>query len=776
MISEARIALLLWLVLLVTATATVLDTWRQDHALPVQTNMLALLPGAGHDPLAAQAVAQTQDAFARQHIILIGSHSVDAAIAVAEPLIAALQDSQAFAAIHARMDTRQGDALSRFYAPYRNALLSPSLQQAADQQGTAALVRHAMETLFSPTSAVTSSMLANDPLLLYYDFMLSLASQQTRIGIEQGYPFIRYQQRHYLLVRAELDGSAFAVRTQQDSLPVLDRALAKARQQAPDAEILDTGVLRFAAAGVQSAQREVSTIGVGSLIGIVLLFLWVFRSITPLLLTLLPIACGVVVALAACLRVFGEVHLMTLVFGASLIGLSVDYSLHFLIDRQASDAHWQPRDSLRRMGRGLWLGLATSVTAFLALSLTPFPGMQQMAVFCSSGLIAAALTVTGVFPALLRHGQPGSPPGLGLARRWLDLWQGNTRRLWITVSLMALLLIPGLSRLHSDDDIRLLQDKSPALMATDARIREITGQAGSGPFLLVQGDTAEQALQRTEQLSTVLATLRSDGALAGFDAISHWLPSLARQQAASRVLAGLPDDPAAQAYAEHIGLAPALLASYAAATTPLHPDAWLADTVSLPWRKLWLGSDGHAYATIVPLRGVTHSGAIADAIKPINGVRWVDPVTDMSNLLKAYRERASRVVLAAFGLIAVLLVLRYRRRAWAAIAPASLAAITALAVIGWLGEPVTVFHLLALLLVLGFGLDYSLFLLENHEHTASAMLAILCSAFTTILSFGLLALSNTPAIHAFGIIVLTGIAITLLFSSLARPTHNEVIS
>ncbi|HEY9034754.1 MAG TPA: MMPL family transporter [Pseudomonadales bacterium] len=759
------------------ASAVLLHITTTRPALPLETNMLALLPAASHDPTVARATARANDALSRQHIILVGAGSPQEAIAIAEPLAITLRDSGAFAAVHARIDTRQGDALGRFYAPYRNGLMSHALQQRVAAQGTRALTQHAMETLFSPASAVNSALLANDPLLLYYDFLLSLANTQGRVHIEQGYPFMHYRQQAYVLLRVELADSPFALSTQQRSLPVLDAALAAAHARAPGADILDTGVLRFAAAGVQSAQHEVSTIGAGSLLGIVLLFLWVFRAITPLLLTLLPIACGFAVALAACLQVFGQVHLMTLVFGASLIGLSVDYSLHFLIDRQASDAQWQPADSLRRIGRGLMLGLATSVTAFMALSLTPFPGMQQMAVFCSAGLIAAALTVTGLFPVILHHGQPGTAPGLGFAARWLGLWKHHPWRLGSGLLALAALAIPGLQQLHTNDDIRLLQGKPPALMATDARIRDITGQADGNRFLLVEGDSAEQALQRTEAASAVLEAQRVAGTLDNFDSIGHWLPSLARQQATSRTLAGLPEDPVAQAYAAGIGLDATLLDTYATPAPPLLPEAWLNDPVSLPWRVLWLDDAGHGYATIMPVRGASDIAAIQHAIRAIDGVRWVDPVSNISALLKAYRERASIVVMAAFAAIALLLVLRYRpRRALTAIAPAVLAATGALAITGWLGEPVTVFHLLALLLVLGFGLDYSLFLLENPEHPQPAMLAILCSGATTVLSFGLLALSDTPAIHAFGIIVLSGITITLVFAPLAQPVHNEVSS
>ncbi|TNF35212.1 MAG: hypothetical protein EP312_04240 [Gammaproteobacteria bacterium] len=770
---EARPSTIAWMILVILAVAVLWQTLSSSQRLPVQTNMLALLPAAEQDPVAALAVSTANEHLSRQHLLLIGAGRSTDAIAIAEPLIARLQQEPVFTAVHARVDTSSGESIARFYAPYRNALLSPELQQRVQANGVAVLSEQALHTLFSPASAIHSSLLANDPLLLFYDFLLSLGNSNQRIRLEAGYPFIHYAGRDYLLIRLELADSPFSINAQQQALPALDAALLAARTQDPAAELLDTGVLRFADAGVRSAKQEVSTIGAGSLIGVVLLFLWVFRSGWPLLLTVLPIASGFVVALAACLRVFGDVHLMTLVFGASLIGLSVDYSLHFLIDRQASDANWQAGDSLRRMGRGLWLGVASSVTAFMALCLTPFPGMQQMALFCSAGLVTAALTVTGVFPLLLRHGAPGTAPGLGMARQWLQLWQ-SPLRLAITIVIVVALALPGLMRLHSNDDIRLLQGKPPALLASDARIREITGIDSSGAFLLVEGESEATVLQRNDAASDWLRQQQQAGHISGFDSLSRQLPSPARQQQAAAWLASLPQDPAALAYAAQIGLDPATLAVYTQPASPLTVSDWLANDVSLPWRKLWLGETARGFATMIPVRGST-AAPINEALP--EGTRWIDPVADMSGLLETYRERASGVVMAAFALIALLLVLRYRpRRALAAMAPALLAATCALAVAGWLDEPVTVFHLLALLLVLGFGLDYSLFLLENREHPQSTMLAILCSGLTTLLSFGLLALSSTPAIHAFGIIVLTGIATTLLFAPIVQTTHNEVLS
>ena len=81
---------------------------------------------------------------------------------------------------------------------------------------------------------------------------------------------------------------------------------------------------------------------------------------------------------------------------------------------------------------------------------------------------------------------------------------------------------------------------------------------------------------------------------------------------------------------------------------------------------------------------------------------------------------------------------------------------------------VSIFNLLALILILGIGIDYTLFFAEQKQpKSENTLLAITLSAITTVLSFGLLALSETQAIHGFGMTVLSGIIVAWLLAPLA---------
>src|SRR5690606_26352248 len=96
------------------------------------------------------------------------------------------------------------------------------------------------------------------------------------------------------------------------------------------------------------------------------------------------------------------------------------------------------------------------------------------------------------------------------------------------------------------------------------------------------------------------------------------------------------------------------------------------------------------------------------------------------------------------------------------------AGILAVALLGWLGQPLQLFNVLALLLLLGMGIDYGIFLLE-HRSDPAAWTAVSVGAASTWLSFGLLSLSSTPALRAFGLTMLFGIGLVWLVSPLFRP-------
>ena len=125
----------------------------------------------------------------------------------------------------------------------------------------------------------------------------------------------------------------------------------------------------------------------GILLGLGTLVWLSFRSLRPILLVAASLLVGCAAALSVTAMVFGKVHLLTLIFGASLVGVAEDYGIHWFASRQGRPAS-QRWSLLRHLLPGLWLALLTSALAYLALGLAPFPGLRQMALFSVTGLAA----------------------------------------------------------------------------------------------------------------------------------------------------------------------------------------------------------------------------------------------------------------------------------------------------------------------------------------------------------------------------------------------------
>lgn len=743
----------------------------------IETNVLALLPAAERDPLVAQAVARFDSTLARKHVALVGAPDAatarDAAAVFAESLCA----SEAFADVQLRIDGDRQAAAAAVYGPHRLRLLRADLRHSLQQSGGAAAVANAEHYLYHPVAPISSAMLAADPLLLFYDFASGLGASAGRVQLQDGLLMAEHGGRYYVLLQLTLPGDPFAIAVQERVLPALDAATAAVKQRYPDAEVLDLGAARYANAGVEDARSEVATIGTGSLVGLVLLLGLVFRSPSPLLSMLAVNAIGCVAAFTVCWWVFGEVHLLTLVFGASLLGVAVDYSLHFFADRLGEGPGWGPRVGLARIFPAITVSLITAVTGYAGLYLSGFPGLQQMALFSAVGLLFSYLTVVALLPRWVR--KPSRYRGefwLAGAAHWLRLWR--LPRSWKIVggAVLLVFIVTGLSRLGANDDIRVLQSRPAQLVTVEQRIREITGQQAGVQFLLVRGETPEAVLEAEEALTTQLRPLVAAGALQGFDALTNQLPSQRTQgENLALIDTALADRATVAGYAEGIGLEPGVIDGYTAAVAQaknqpgLDLNTWLDSPAGRPLAHLWLGDDDElpGFASMVALQAVRDGAALRELAAQNSAWTYIDKVADISTLFQRYRERAASLLGAAYCVILLVFCVRYGpRRALAVMLPPALAAMTTLAALGWLGEDINLFHLLALLLVLGIGVDYTLFLQEGSAHGVATMLAVLLSALTTELSFGLLALSATPALHGFGLTVFMGIAGSAVFAPL----------
>jgi predicted exporter len=166
--------------------------------------------------------------------------------------------------------------------------------------------------------------------------------------------------------------------------------------------------------------------------------------------------------------------------------------------------------------------------------------------------------------------------------------------------------------------------------------------------------------------------------------------------------------------------------------------------------------------------------AALQAAADLPGVTFVDKAGSVSALFRGYRQSGGVWLFGALVLVYGVLCLRYGARTGAAmLVPTLLAMALALACFGYLGAPLTLFNLMGLMLVLGVGVNYSIFLREGGERAPTTLAGVLLSAATTLLSFGLLAFSSMPALASFGLTLLIGIGIAVLLAPMVLSFERE---
>jgi predicted exporter len=766
---------LVWvlLALVVMAGAAALFSDR----IPLQTDLLALLPPTERNPLAEKAIAKLAEAGGGRTVFLIGTPRLEETGRAARFFVERLRESGAFRRLSAEMPPFDLRAAAGSYLEYRFNLLAEPDREALDA-GRFDLEKRLRRKLYAPFGFGAPLSVEDDPFGALDAWLAALPFRSFKLEPEGGLLVARDRGRVWGLAVGELSGRAYDNALQLRLAEALRQAEHAVRERFPGVEILRAGTVFYADAARATAESEMDFIGSVSTVCIVLLLTLVFRSFAPLALGLLSVGFGVLAATVVSVFVFGELHLVTLVFGASLIGDAIDYPIQYFSARLGAGAAWDADSGLRRIAPGLTTALAVGLLGYGALMFLPFPALAQISVFSMTGLLATWLTVLLLLPFLTTSPDARGAQSIveGFQRALDRLFSiGKKKCLGITVALLAVAL-PGCFAVRWNDDVHLLVSRSPALAEQEARIRTLAGYSGGSQFFLVEGKTEEETLRNEEALSARLTELAKEGVIAGHQGVSSFVPSRARQ-ARNRGLwkeKVFADRENFRRILSDAGLyaiaADRLIEAFDASEGKfLGVEAWLESPLSLPARDLWLGKTPEGFASIVALRDIRdirRLEAFAADAKELEGVVFVDKAGSVSRLFRLYRETGCVWLLCAVGLIALLLCARYGlSQSLYLLAPALVSMALSASAFGYLGIPLSLFNVLGLMLVLCVGVNYAIFLREGGIKTAATLVGVLLSALTDLLAFGLLAFSSTPMLSGFGLTLLVGIGAAIVLTS-----------
>lgn len=586
-------------------------------------------------------------------------------------------------------------------------------------------------------------------------------AQQTQQGnvqwhAENGMLTVNQDNMTWVLLRAELQQNDFI--NPSENLTAL---LTENRQYLTQygAQFKITGSALFAADAKQKAEKESTLMSVLGVSLTLLLLLIVFR--TPRILWLfLPILIGMLSGVVATVWGFGQIHILTLVIGTSLVGVLIDFPLHWLAG-SLFDRKWVPLLAMQKLRFTFFISLLVTLLGYGLLAFTHLPILQQTALFSAVSLITALVATQLFLPYLFYRHQPTT---LLPERKIFNLIQkglntfANKRFNKGTLLIISLLVLGGGIKSSWHDDIRQWVSMPQSMLNEAKTIGELTGVDLGSQYFLLTAENEALLLEKDAKLSKQLAQRNIT-----FKSLSQWISPLTEQKQFAEHLQHISADD--YAVLNDIGVPTEKIQQNLTALSqrkPLTLSEALNTQLGQAWKMLYLGELApNQVASIIKISQA--DSATMQALANNRDIFWQDKRAYLNQAFKEAKEQAAWLKIISFVIAGLLLwkVFETKTSIRILFIPC-ISILGTIAIFGWIDLPIGLFSMFGLLLVSAIGIDYAVYMKTVNEEPSHKRITLTLAACTTLISFLLLAISSTPAVATFGISVSIGVIISLL--------------
>jgi len=525
---------------------------------------------------------------------------------------------------------------------------------------------------------------------------------------------------------------------------------------------------------IQSTSKWLSSI---ALILMFALFWWAYRSLPLFFIAVLPLASSVIVALTVTNIIFQQVHGIIIAFGVTLLGVCLDYPVHLFSHHTKNIT---PHKTILSIWPTLRLGVITTALAYLAMLGTGFSGLSQLSIFAISGLLVSLLVTRWIVPS------------------WLPLNVNKQKHVYLTylsqlnfksnkkiltgISIFIFCTIVLVNN-HSTILSKNISDLSPIpekLKILDKDLRNSIGAPDVNHVFLLKDKNAELLLQRTEELKIKLTPLKEKNLVRNIYSVVDFVPSQKKQLIYQQQLPNintlennlqraLTPMPFKEGF-----FSPFINAIEQSKTlSPLDVQEILNTPLGRHIQQD-LFFKNNEWVSIIRLTGVQSEDKLTQWLSLKSNIQpyYLNLRKATSSLMSDYQETALfRLLVGSLVIGLILFFVRTKLRAATILLPIILAVLISISIQVMLGTQLTLFHILALLLIVGIGLDYSLFFdrswasAEDYQHRLHG---IFVSASSTLITFGILGFSTVPVLSALGQTVTLGVlgcfVLTLVFN------------
>lgn len=315
----------------------------------------------------------------------------------------------------------------------------------------------------------------------------------------------------------------------------------------PETEIGLTGLTVMENDEMRISQKNSTEASILSLLGVAALFVAAFGGFRHAFAAVTALVVGIAWTMGYIVLALGHLNILSMSFGVILIGLGIDFGIHYVSRYLARRRHGDsPNEAIYktgvRVGPGVVIGAMTTAAAFFMIGLSEFTGIAELGIVSGGGVLLCCLSVVILIPALLyfidskRTDRP-IPRPVDL-HSWLTPLFRHSRIILVLCAGVTLFLAAGLPRLWYDHNLLHLQADNLESVRLE---KELLKKWNKGAwFALSIADTPEELLKRKQEFEKD-PTLRVDEIVSRFPPATPEKLAVIHQIGA--MLADLPERP-----------------------------------------------------------------------------------------------------------------------------------------------------------------------------------------------------------------------------------------
>jgi uncharacterized protein len=636
--------------------------------------------------------------------------------------------------------------------------------------------------LLSPSGLVTKNVIVNDPLGFSFIVLKKLQALQYDKNFELYDDYIITRDHRHLLFFIHPKYPAGDTGHNLKLLEGLDVMIRS--QSTANVSASYFGGVAVAVGNARQLQHDsFLTISLTLLILAIILGGYFRRKRAPFLI-LIPVVFGALFSLCFVYLIQGDISIIAIAAGSIVLGIAVNYSLHFLVHTQHVKS---VRETIKDLVHPMTLGSATTVLAFLALQFVNAAVLQDLGLFAAFSLIGAALCTLIFLPQIVSSFAGRTEEKIS-TYKWRLPEALNSGWVFVFILILTPVFLFFARNIQFDDNIAHLNFMEPELLESQAKLERINQATLSSSYIVTQHNSFEGALQQSERTLPVLERLRSTGAIQKYSTINSFIISDSLQRLRLEKWRAYWNTDRLNSTIETIsqegsrlGFSKKVFDNLRSLLTRRYSP--LAPEVSDNFRKTFFSDliiQKEGLTTIVTVANV-NPGKKTETYNYLerNGIHIFDRQMITNVFVEYVHADFNFIVAFTSALVFIALLIAYGRIELALITflPMLITWVWILGIMASIGIEFNIVNVMISTFIFGLGDDYSIFTMDGlqqeyktgKKNLSSVRASIFLSALTTITGLGVLIFAQHPALRSIAAISIIGIVCVFVMSQTVEP-------